>query len=100
PSTLILTLSLHDALPIYDPVAADATCARLMGLDPEKITHIRAASQFLGNSLIAQIDQLGEPVRTPMTPFELVPEFDYLRETNSLDRKSTRLNSSHVSISY
>jgi len=71
-----------------DPVAADATCARLMGLDADRIVHIRAGAQFLGNSSIAQIDQLGEPVRTPMTPFELVPEFDYLRETNSFERKS------------
>src|SRR3989441_8387969 len=71
-----------------DPVAADATCARLMGFDAERIVHIRAGAQFLGNSSIAQIDQLGEPVRTPMTPFELVPEFDYLRETNSFERKS------------
>ena len=71
-----------------DPVAADATCARLMGLDPEKITHIRAGAQFLGNSSIALMDQLGEPVRAPVTPFQLVPEFEYLRETNFLQRKS------------
>jgi len=31
-----------------DPVAADATCARLMGLDPERIVHIRAGAQFWG----------------------------------------------------
>lgn len=71
-----------------DPVAADATCARLMGLDPEKIAHIRGGAQFLGNSSIERIDQLGEPVRAPATPFQLVPEFEYLRETKSLQRKS------------
>jgi len=70
-----------------DPVAADATCARLMGLDPEKVVHIRCATQFLGNSSVARIDQLGEPLRGPVSPFELVPEFEYLRATNSLASK-------------
>src|ERR1035438_4949778 len=31
------------------PVAADATCARLMGLDPRLIFHIAEAGRFLGN---------------------------------------------------
>ena len=71
-----------------DPVAADASCARLMGLDPEKVAHIRVGAQFLGNSSAAQIDQLGEPVWAPATPFQLVPEFEYLREKKSLQHKS------------
>jgi hypothetical protein len=29
-----------------DPVAADATCARLMGFKPSRISHIREASRF------------------------------------------------------
>jgi uncharacterized protein (DUF362 family) len=62
-----------------DPVAADATCARLMGLDADRVTHIRVGAQFLGNSSIARIDQLAEPVCLPTTPFEMVPEFEYLR---------------------
>src|SRR5487761_1118750 len=62
-----------------DPVAADATCARLMGLDPDKVVHIRAAAQFLGNSSNALIDQVAEPVQSPEIPFELVPELAYLR---------------------
>src|SRR6516165_12666119 len=33
-----------------DPVAADATCARLMGFEPDRIAHIREGSRFLGNS--------------------------------------------------
>jgi len=71
-----------------DPVAADATCARLMGLDPDKIVHIRAGAQFLGNSSCERIDQLGEPVRPPVPAFQLLPEFEYLREMNSLERKA------------
>jgi uncharacterized protein (DUF362 family) len=62
-----------------DPVAADATCARLMGLDPDKITHIRTGAEFLGNSSDVKIDQLGEPIYLPETPFWMVPEFQYLR---------------------
>lgn len=71
-----------------DPVAADATCARLMGLHAEKIGHIRVGAEFLGNLSAAQIDQLGEGVCAPSTPFLMVPEFEHLRATESLQRKS------------
>jgi uncharacterized protein (DUF362 family) len=63
-----------------DPVAADATCARLMGLNPERIEHIQVGAEFLGNSSAARIDQLAEPISSPRTPFSIVPEFEYLRE--------------------
>lgn len=63
-----------------DPVAADATCARLMGLDPEKVAHIRAGAQFLGNSSTDRIGQLGELVQVPTPAFHVVPEFEYLHE--------------------
>lgn len=62
-----------------DPVAADATCARLMGLNSDKIMHLRAGAQFLGNSTLGTIDQLAETVRLPETPFQTVPEFEHLR---------------------
>lgn len=62
-----------------DPVAADATCARLMGFEPDRIAHIRAGAQFLGNSSTAKLDQLAEMVRPPEIPFRTVPEFEYLR---------------------
>ncbi|HVI09226.1 MAG TPA: hypothetical protein VND65_13130, partial [Candidatus Binatia bacterium] len=62
-----------------DPVAADATCARLMGFEPDRIAHIRAGAQFLGNSSTAKLDQLAEMVRPPEIPFHTVPEFEYLR---------------------
>ena len=71
-----------------DPVAADATCARLMGLDPTRITHIRIGAQFLGNSSTERIDQLAEPVCAPANPFEMVPEFQHLRVTGSTQRDS------------
>src|SRR5271157_6218988 len=62
-----------------DPVAADATCARLMGFEPDRIAHIREGSRFLGNSSPKLADQVGEVIAPPTTPFEVLPEFRYLR---------------------
>ena len=62
-----------------DAVAADATCARLMGLHPERVMHIHEGSRFLGNSSTERIDQAGESLRPVTIPFEVVPEFQQLR---------------------
>ncbi len=62
-----------------DPIAADATCARLMGFAPEMIAHIHETAKFLGNAAPELIDQLADPVTLPAMPFRTVPEFDYLR---------------------
>jgi len=61
-----------------DPVAADATCARLMGFHPERIVHLNEGSRFLGNSARAFIDQVGETVAFPEIPFQVVQEFHHL----------------------
>jgi uncharacterized protein (DUF362 family) len=61
-----------------DPVAADATCARLMGFEPNRITHIHEGARFLGNSSEAAIDQAGERLIPPEIPFEVVPDWRYL----------------------
>jgi uncharacterized protein (DUF362 family) len=61
-----------------DPVAADATCARLMGFDPLQIRHLSEGGQFLGNAREDRITMLGEEVRTPARPFSVLPEFQYL----------------------
>ncbi len=71
-----------------DPVAADATCARLMGLDPTRITHIRIGAKFLGNVSTERIDQVAEAVCAPANPFEVEPEFQHLRVTGSVQRDS------------
>ena len=70
-----------------DPVAADATCVRLMGLNPDKIVHLRAGAQFLGNSSVARIDQLAEAFCFPEVPFQTVPEFEYLRLHSDSERR-------------
>jgi uncharacterized protein (DUF362 family) len=62
-----------------DPVAADATCARLMGFVPERVPHIAAAGKFLGNMSVDGIDQMAGQVVSPIVPFEVVQEFEDLR---------------------
>lgn len=62
-----------------DPVAADATCARLMGFEPSRIVHIREGARFLGNSRPARIEEVGEIVDRPARPFDVVPEFRLLQ---------------------
>ena len=62
-----------------DPVAADATCARLMGFEPGHTVHIREGARFLGNYRPERIDEVGEIVDPPAKPFDVVPEFRLLR---------------------
>lgn len=64
-----------------DAVAADATCARLMGLEPDRVPHIREAARFLGNSSTAAIDQVGEALVKLKAPFEVVPDWQFLRSS-------------------
>lgn len=63
-----------------DPVAADATCARLMGFSPERIAYIAETAKFLGNMSPHRIDQLAAPLAHPGVSFQTVPEFKYLQE--------------------
>ena len=58
-----------------DPVAADATCARLMGFDPRNVRHLSDGSRFLGNLRADRITMLAEPVETRIRPFAVLPEF-------------------------
>ncbi len=43
-----------------DLVAVDATCARVMGLRPERMTFLQMAGEFLGNVEAGSIEQRGE----------------------------------------
>jgi Domain of unknown function (DUF362) len=74
-----------------DLVAADATCARLMGFEPDRIVHLHEGSRFLGNASPALIDQVGETVDGPATPFQVVPEFRYLHTTGGLNPSNETL---------
>jgi len=61
-----------------DPVAADATCCRLMGIDPKSVSYLRAAAP-LGNLDARNIDQRGERITTLRQIFDLMPQFHHLR---------------------
>jgi uncharacterized protein (DUF362 family) len=62
-----------------DPVAVDSTCARIMGLNPEKIAYLASAATLLGHIQPDKIRQLGETVESTRTPFAVLEAFDYLR---------------------
>ncbi len=55
--------------------AVDATCARVMGIDPKKVGYLEAASQRLGPISESAIIQRGENVRSVRTDFTLL---DYI----------------------
>ncbi|MBI2685860.1 MAG: DUF362 domain-containing protein [Acidobacteria bacterium] len=61
-----------------DMPAVDATCCRIMGIDPEQIAYLALAGGT------GEVEQLGERPETVRTDFALIPEFADLR----LARKS------------
>jgi uncharacterized protein (DUF362 family) len=61
-----------------DLVAVDATCARIMGIDPEKMDYLRMAAD-LGHVHTGRIEQRGETIAAVQTNFTLIDEYKYLR---------------------
>src|SRR5699024_12246178 len=78
--TSICTLSLHDALPIFAAKAYERIFAMLFneGTQEEAIDDMQTRSEL----------------------YETIAYSDFEALDQNIDRKSTRLNSSHVSISY
>jgi len=62
-----------------DPIAADFTCARLMGLNPRLVWHLDRASHFLGNGSPSRIDLIAERLPRQVAPFDVLPEFASLQ---------------------
>jgi uncharacterized protein (DUF362 family) len=61
-----------------DLPAVDATCCRIMGIDPARVEYLRMASDTLGVTEDARIQQRGEPIRGVRTNFNLIDAFkDY-----------------------
>lgn len=56
-----------------DMPGVDATCCRIMGIDPARIAYLQIAG------MPAKIHQIGERVETVRTNFELLPEFHAIR---------------------
>ena len=54
-----------------DVVAVDATCARVIGIDPAKVAYLRVGGDYLGNMAADKIDQLGERIDRYQTQFDL-----------------------------
>ena len=64
-----------------DLVALDATCARIIGLDPGKIDYLAQADDFLGLSDARRINHRGESPARYATRFDVVPALEHLRAT-------------------
>lgn len=61
-----------------DLVAVDATCCRIMGINPEKVEYLKLAAD-LGHLQSGRIDQRGETVQSVHTDFQLIDNFRDLR---------------------
>ncbi len=61
-----------------DMAAVDATCCRIMRIDPLKIGYLQLAATR-GNIVEGRIRQAGEPIAAVATKFELIPEFRGIR---------------------
>jgi uncharacterized protein (DUF362 family) len=68
-----------------DPAAVDATCCRIMRIDPMQIRYLQLAALPGSLSQISEdrIRQVGESIESVATPFELIPLFKKLRLENS-----------------
>ena len=62
-----------------DPVATDATCCRLMEIEPTRVRHLQMVSSMFGNLHEDRIVQRADPVDSLSQTFELLPSFSYLR---------------------
>src|SRR5699024_11286342 len=93
PPSHIYTLSLHDALPISSPTNITLemyqVCVQLFEQFYDGCSYIRRVSVTLANLVLDMETQL-----------DLFYERSKQKDIGYVDRKSTRLNSSHVSISY
>jgi uncharacterized protein (DUF362 family) len=56
--------------------AVDATCARIMGIDPHRVPYLAAASGKLGPIRLSDIRQRGEAIASVRTDFALVEKID------------------------
>lgn len=62
-----------------DPVAVDATCCRLMRLDPARMEYMRLAAGDPDRLAESNVRQRGESIVSLAQPFALIPQFRGLR---------------------
>ena len=65
-------------------VGVDATCARIMGINPQKVSYLAAAAGKLGPIKESNILQRGETVQSVRTKFELLEHIEAHRGLGSL----------------
>jgi len=62
-----------------DPIAVDATCCRIMGVNPLKVRYLTLAAGVETQVMEANIRQTGESIASVATTFALIPEFRSIR---------------------
>ncbi len=62
-----------------DLVAVDASAARVMRIDPEKIKYLAKAGEFMGNLAAERIEQIGERLDTVQQDFQVIEDFKDLK---------------------
>ena len=58
-----------------DLVAVDASAARAMRIDPQKIKYLEKAGEFLGNLAMDRIEQIGERIESVSQDFQVIDDF-------------------------
>ncbi len=58
-----------------DPVAVDATCCRVMGLNPSRVKYLARAGTLLGHIDAEKIQQQGESIASVRKPFAVLDAF-------------------------
>jgi len=62
-----------------DLAAVDATCCRIMGIDPSRVEYLQRAADRLGVIDETRIEQRGEALAGLRTNFQLIKEYSQLR---------------------
>jgi uncharacterized protein (DUF362 family) len=62
-----------------DLAAVDATCCRIMGIDPSRVEYLQRAADRLGVIDEARVEQRGENLTGLRTNFQLIKEYSQLR---------------------
>ena len=60
--------------------AVDATCARIMGIVPEKVPYLRGAAKNLGPIREKNITQVGELIQAVQTRFKLIEKIPAFKQ--------------------
>jgi uncharacterized protein (DUF362 family) len=66
-----------------DPAAVDATCCRIMRIEPSKVGYLRLSAEAGAQIGEAGIRQTGESIASVATPFAMIPHFRSYRIENS-----------------